>query len=133
MSDRTPLDQTNGGNMTISEAQQKAHQNAIDKGWWEDQLWGNRRVDPEAAAKLIPEKLCLIHSEISEALEEYRAGKLEAYEVNGKPEGIPAELADVVIRVMDLCGALGIDLESAIATKMAYNATRPHRHGGKRI
>ena len=81
-------------------------------------------------------KLALIHSEVSEALECVRDGHYEAYESEtrpGKPEGLPSELADIVIRVADLAGALGIDLESAIVTKMAYNATRQHRHGGRNL
>jgi NTP pyrophosphatase (non-canonical NTP hydrolase) len=48
-----------------------------------------------------------------------------------KPEGIPSELADVIIRVLDMCGALGIDIAAALADKMAFNETRPYRHGGK--
>lgn len=48
-----------------------------------------------------------------------------------KPVGIPSELADIVIRVFDAAGRYGIDLEKAINEKMAYNATRPQRHGGK--
>ncbi len=39
------------------------------------------------------------------------------------------ELADAVIRIADLCGHLGIDLEAAIDLKMAYNETRPFKHG----
>ena len=46
-----------------------------------------------------------------------------------KPEGYAIELADAVIRIADLCGYMGIDLEAAIREKMAYNATRPHKHG----
>lgn len=74
-----------------------------------------------------------LHSEVTEAWEEYRAGHAatEIYEVNGKPEGIPIELADVLIRVFDTAESFGISLESAVRTKMAYNTTRPHRHGGK--
>lgn len=49
-----------------------------------------------------------------------------------KPEGIPSELADIIIRVLDTCGWLQIDIAAAIADKMAYNSQRPHRHGGKR-
>lgn len=48
-----------------------------------------------------------------------------------KPEGIPAELADIIIRVLDICGANGIDIARALADKMAYNETRDYRHGGK--
>jgi NTP pyrophosphatase (non-canonical NTP hydrolase) len=48
-----------------------------------------------------------------------------------KPEGIPTELADIIIRVLDICANWGIDISAAIADKMAYNETRPYRHGGK--
>ena len=82
-------------------------------------------------AKNIPEKLCLIHSEVSEALEDYRDGNLQADYEGSKPVGFPSEMADILIRVFDLAGALGIDLDKAVAEKMAYNRTRPHRHGGK--
>lgn len=47
----------------------------------------------------------------------------------GKPSGIPSELADLVIRCCDMASELGIDLVRAIEEKMAYNATRPHKHG----
>ena len=46
-----------------------------------------------------------------------------------KPEGVAVELADAVIRIADLCGHLGIDLDAVIAEKMAYNADRPYKHG----
>jgi len=41
------------------------------------------------------------------------------------------ELADVVIRIADFCGSMGIDLEKQVVAKMAYNETRSYRHGGK--
>jgi NTP pyrophosphatase (non-canonical NTP hydrolase) len=49
-----------------------------------------------------------------------------------KPEGIPSELADILIRVLDVCGFHQIDIAGAVADKMAYNETRAYRHGGKR-
>lgn len=46
-----------------------------------------------------------------------------------KPEGVPSELADVVIRIFDFAGTYGIDLEKAVLQKMAYNSGREHKHG----
>lgn len=48
-----------------------------------------------------------------------------------KPCGIPIEAADIIIRVLDMCAAYGIDIEAAIAMKMEYNSTRPYMHGKK--
>jgi hypothetical protein len=50
-----------------------------------------------------------------------------------KPEGVAVELVDVIIRCLDTAGALGLDLDSAYAAKLAYNRSRPHRHGGKNM
>ena len=83
--------------------------------------------------------IALCHSELSEALEEYRKGynvfdiyynSNDNYE---KPEGVPVELADVIIRIFDYCAEAGIDIEHAIRLKHEYNKTRPYRHGGKVI
>lgn len=106
--------------MKIDDLVTRAHEMAINKGWHD-------------CRRTAPELLCLIHSELSEALEECRNGhEFTAIYYNGpKPEGVPIELADAVIRIADMCGAFGIDLAKAIEMKMAYNATRPRRHGGK--
>lgn len=82
----------------------------------------------------VPEKLCLIHEEVSEALGEYRSGRMSLWFAapgNLKPEGFGVELADTVIRIADLAESLGIDLEHLIAIKHEYNLTRPHEHGGR--
>lgn len=127
--------------MDFKEIQKKVFETARDKGWWDECLSNepfvvmgaeNREVSREKVEKVIPEKIALIHSEISEALESYRNYKLLSYNEGGKPEGFPVELADAVIRIMDLCGAMGIDLEAEILKKAAYNETRSFKHGGKR-
>jgi len=103
----------------INELVKEAHKTAVEHGWWEK--------EPDFGTLI-----ALCHSELSEALEEYRRG-LDPKEFYSPAGGIPFELADVVIRVFDMCGHYGIDLESAIREKMEYNKKRPYKHGGKVI
>jgi NTP pyrophosphatase (non-canonical NTP hydrolase) len=122
--------------MNIKETVAACHATSQSKGWWDDCRFISTKagnLDPYLVQRTIPEKLCLIHSEVSEALEDYRNGAMGEglYEGSEKPQGFPSELADIVIRVFDLAGAMEIDLEGAIQRKMAYNKTRAHRHGGK--
>ena len=107
--------------MDIKELQIASHAIAVTKGWWEE----DRNVG---------ELLALIHSEVSEALEEWRIDEgLAVIRMEGdKPVGFAIELADTLIRICDLAESAGIDLNAALKIKMAYNATRPWRHGGKR-
>ncbi len=118
--------------MNLNELAQKVHRTASSKGWWDEQVIQSEQC-PHIIPKPIGDQFTNFHAEISEAWEEYRNGKgmNEVYYVNNKPEGVPIELADLVIRVLDTCAAYNIDLESAIALKMEYNNTRPFRHGGK--
>ena len=119
---RTKATAANDNRAITIEVARQIHENAVDHGWWDEE-------------RGFPEVLALIHSEVSEALEEYRNGRLptEVYTGNnGKPEGIPIELADVIIRVLDYCGYAGIDIDAAISQKHEYNRTRPYRHGGKK-
>lgn len=117
---------------------------ADKSGWHGDETFGD--------------KIALMHSELSEALEEFRNGRpldliYYTYKEHGtlvetehrdrpdedgtpllnKVEGIAAELADVIIRVLDDSVRFGIPTVEAMFQKMEYNKTRPFRHGGKAI
>lgn len=104
-------------------------------GWWYGSSLGdmvdlsalirepdNDLDDRLLAGALIGQKLALVHSEVSEALEGARKDKQDEHLPHRK--SIEVELADAVIRIADLAGALGLDLGAAIAEKMAYNAQR---------
>lgn len=108
---------------------EEIHANALNHGWWDD-----TKTYDERLAK-IPEKILLAHCELSEAVEEFRVGNIKTYydPETGKPEGVFVELADAMIRLMDLAGACGVDLEQLIEEKHNYNKTRSHRHGNKKI
>jgi NTP pyrophosphatase (non-canonical NTP hydrolase) len=97
---------------------------AVSKGWHDK----HDKNDPQT----FPTLLCLVHSEISEALEAYRLGALIV--PVDKPSidfNIPWEMADILIRVMDICGLYGIDIDKAVKEKLLYNESRSYRHGGK--
>lgn len=79
-------------------------------------------VERRLAKALVNEKLCLIHSEVSEAMEGWRKDAMDDKLPHRKM--VEVELADAVIRIADLAGAMGLDLGGAIAEKMAYNAVR---------
>lgn len=115
--------------LTIKKLVRVAHQTAVEHGWWDGHEHG---VLPQST---LAAKLALIHSEVSEALEPVRdnANPREIDLSTGVPTGFPIELADIVIRVADLCGFLGIDLEDALWEKLDHNEGRSYRHGGKAL
>jgi NTP pyrophosphatase (non-canonical NTP hydrolase) len=116
--------------------------NSAAKGWHDDRPEGG-----VALANWQGNKLMLMVSEVVEAHDELRTGHAanETYyptatgadllhsEGPFKPEGVPSELADTVIRVFDFCYTEDIDLGAIIAEKLAYNRTRERMHGGKKF
>ena len=104
--------------MEINDLVTMSHKIAKDKGFWDDE-------------RNCGEMIALCHSELSEALEEYRKGFTPdyVYYENYKPCGIPSELADCCIRIFDMCEHYGIDLEMTIVDKLNFNSTRGYKHG----
>ena len=109
--------------MNISEMQKEAWKTSEEHGFHA----GEHGVH-------VPTKLLLLIQEATEAFDEVRDGgnlKTNTYKENGKPEGFPSEIADIVIRAGDLAEIIGFDLEEAVKEKMAFNRGRPFMHGRK--
>jgi NTP pyrophosphatase (non-canonical NTP hydrolase) len=134
---------------TLAQLQQRIFDINESKGFHDDRpkpmrpgatLTGQKERQ-NALANWQGNKLLLIVSEVAEAHDEIRNGRAadETYYPTKsvhefgthKPEGVPSEIADVVIRCFDFAGTEGFDLGQIILEKLAYNETRPYKHGKK--
>lgn len=130
---------------------QQCHRIAKEKGWW-----GEYDVNDTGTlvltADAILAKLMLVVTELSEGVEEVRSPNFDPHLIYPKgqpgvpydeathgagpsplkPEGFAVEAMDALIRILDLCEAMGLDVHRAYTLKTRYNETRAHRHGGKR-
>ena len=129
---RTP-DQKSALRDALADAQESVFEVNDANGWFEDD-------------RTVGDDIALLHSEVSEMLEAYRDGGLEDQTEDAarghdlealagtalpKPEGFGAEAADVFVRLLDTCKRRGINLGYEFERKLAFNATRGHKHGGK--
>lgn len=101
-------------NISAESLQTICHGLALESGWW-------KNIIPPTQGT-VAEKLLLIHSEISEACEGYRKDLMDDHLPHRKM--VEVELADALIRICDLAGAMGLDLGGAVAEKLIYNQQR---------
>lgn len=114
---------------TINEIADAVHENALNKGF---------HPEGQPIATFIANQVCNIHGEVTEFWDGWRAGTntqpcdksgimitMELRPLSSQEE----ELADIVIRVLDVSRRLGINIQEAIKIKHFYNTTRPFKHG----
>lgn len=117
--------------MKLNDLATSIHAGNKARGFWDEE-------------RNIGEALMLVVTELSEALEAHRSGKtcshndkvayfesddmIQTFKKNIK-DTFEDELADAIIRILDLCGGLDIDIDFHVSSKLMYNATRPYKHG----
>ena len=115
----------------LNECAKDCHKAAVTGGWWHDSQGKKKERN-------IGELLCLIHSEISEAMEGARKGLMDTHLKHKSM--MEVELADAIIRIFDLAESKGFNLGETIYEKLEYNRSRADhkvknrlKEGGKKF
>lgn len=127
-------DQLAGLTASLNTLSEIIHQRNVEAGWWTDIKTGRDLRGKDEFGRdnrNVPEMLCLIHSEISEAMEGYRKNLMDDHLKHRSM--MEVELADVFIRIFDLAGAHNLDLSGAVLEKLAYNAQRADHKVANRL
>ena len=119
--------------MSLNILAERIHNGNKNRGFWDEK-------------RNVGEMLMLVVTELSEALEAHRSGKMfnkankinflesddmvQSFKDNIK-DTFEDEIADAMIRLLDMCGGLGIDIDFHLSSKVLYNSTRPYKHGKK--
>jgi len=107
-------------NTCVLSLQQNCHAASVASGWWHD-LHSGEPISTDTK-HLVGEKLMLIVSEISEAMEGHRKNQMDDKLPHRKM--VEVELADALIRIFDLGGAMELDLAGAVVEKLIFNLSR---------
>ena len=102
--------------LSITQLSNYCHGIAKETGWWNDVNTG------EPIERNKGELICLMHSELSEAMEGVRMGTMDHHLPDRKAEEV--ELADALIRILDYAGAYNLDIGGALVEKLVYNIHR---------
>jgi len=110
--------------MTLNQLRDELHNLAKQKGWYDS---------PETDDQFITRFVANTHGELSELWEAHRKSILhEPCDKDSSLTNLEEEMADIIIRTLDACGRLGVDIERAVHLKHEHNKNRAYRHGGKK-
>jgi NTP pyrophosphatase (non-canonical NTP hydrolase) len=111
---------------TLNEYMYEIRKLNTEKGWRNDVTANDTGYEFAAY-------IALAHSELTETLEAYRDKQWSETRDDGKPIGIGPELADSLIRILDMCDIWGINIEHEMERVIKYGWTRPYKHGGRQL
>ena len=138
--------------MDLNELRDDIHSSAVLKGFYDNEAFIELKLTKNEIKIyrhiLFAQRIALIHSELSEALEADRKDKYPDKDLSLKlnkkdfigftwmsnfeeeiKNTVSDELSDIILRVFDLCGWLDIDIQTHIELKMKYNKQRGYKHG----